>query len=851
MPETVVSPAYAEKAAAQAALYRREKEVVYACLFLCGRHEGKPCRAPLLLYQGAFGQANPASFQIKTHRWRINPRALEMLQTDADTLTGIVRGGVLDEATLGAIRQWAENLGVETGALWQWPELAKKTALDEAATRPGLSLLPAAAIGIVPRSVSLRGVLDELDALAKSGPSTWSEPLRILLGNAETPPGAELDDETDAAVPAVLSRSQEQIVASARVHPLTLCHGPPGTGKSFTIAAVALDHVARGETVLVASRMDHAVNVVQEKIDAMIGGGEVTVRAGRKDYLSELKHFIEACLSGQATVDAPNARRMNDLKGQMKETRNALREAEDALKTEWENALSRGKLLASPPRHWWDSLRRAWVKRRVRNRPLLMEWSEEIEDLYRRRELELASFLRLNRKRQLDFALQNDAVRKDFQLMLKALRKYRGSEQEEIFHKMDVRSVLKALPVWLVNLKDVHRVLPLQNALFDVAIIDEASQCDLASVLPVIQRAKRLVVAGDTRQLRHISFLPRMRQESLARELGVNAGERETFDYRNVSLMDHVSSSVSSQSQIGFLNEHFRSSPRIIAFSNRRFYQNSLIIMRERPWEPADHALSGHRCQGKRDPSGVNQGEIDALLADLEELVEQSAALPAARRPTIGVLSPFRDQVEAILAALGERLPKKTMRRLLDEHDLRVGTAYAFQGEERDTMFLSFCIDADTNPATLRFLERADVFNVSITRARSRQIVYHSLDAEDLPPSSLLREYLANLDATSRTSPEASASAEPDRFAREVAGALREVGVEVILSRRVAGIGIDLLVIDGPRVLGIDLIGYPGETFEAVDLHRIKILRRAGFRLLPLGYAEWSVRKEATIKTNI
>ncbi len=55
MPEVLLPPSYGEKAGPHAALYRREQEIVYACLFLCGLYEGKPRRTPLIFYQGEFG----------------------------------------------------------------------------------------------------------------------------------------------------------------------------------------------------------------------------------------------------------------------------------------------------------------------------------------------------------------------------------------------------------------------------------------------------------------------------------------------------------------------------------------------------------------------------------------------------------------------------------------------------------------------------------------------------------------------------------------------------------------------------------------------------------------------------
>ncbi|MBK1829485.1 ATP-binding protein [Verrucomicrobiaceae bacterium R5-34] len=842
MPEIVLPPSYVEKASAHAALYRREQEVVYACLFLCGTDDGKRCHTPLIFYHGEFGAA--ASFQIDPNRWRINPRALELLQTDAEALTEILSGGILSEGVIGSIREWAEQLGVNAEPLWQWPQLADRETINAAAKRKRLSLHPAAAIGILPRSISSRGVLDELDTLAESGADAWSVPMRILLG--VEPMQTFPENGKPTLVPALLSQSQERILVSSQVNPVTLCHGPPGTGKSFTISAIALHHVARGEKVLIASRQDSAVDVVQEKIDTMLGGEEVTVRAGRKDHLSRLKSFLEACLAGQMSSDLPFGKELEILFERVKGTMETLHSDELGLEQEWGKALARGELMADPNPNLLEKVKKSWIQYRVSCRPLLMELTAHLNELYVQRELQLSSYLRKQRKHLLNESVKQDSTRKDFKLMLQALRKYRGSEQEEVFKKMDLGNVLAALPVWLVNLEDVHRVLQLQKDLFDVAIIDESSQCDLAGVLPILQRAKRIVIAGDTHQLRHMSFLAKSRQRSLASELGVNDQEQETYNYRDVSLMDHAATAIESQAQVGFLNEHFRSCPRIIEFSNQRFYQNQLQIMRERPWEDQRSALTSRICYGTRDESGVNQKEIDGLLVELSILLDQAKAKTAATRPSVGILSPFRNQAEAIREAVSAKFENREMNRLRNEHDLLIGTAHSFQGEERDVMFLSLSVDSSVNSSTLRFLEREDVFNVAITRARSVQIIYHSLEADDLPAGSMLGSYLRSLDAVGANELTDQAS---DAFALEVAAALEPYDIEVRSSQRVSGVSVDLLLVQGEKVLGLDLIGYPGVTFTAVDRHRTKILRRADFRLLPLGYSEWCAQQEHVIDT--
>ena len=56
----------------------------------------------------------------------------------------------------------------------------------------------------------------------------------------------------------------------------------------------------------------------------------------------------------------------------------------------------------------------------------------------------------------------------------------------------DYRALLTPFPVWIGTLADLGRMLPMQRELFDLVLIDEASQIDPAGALPALQRARSL-----------------------------------------------------------------------------------------------------------------------------------------------------------------------------------------------------------------------------------------------------------------------------------------------------------------------------------------------------------------------
>jgi hypothetical protein len=75
-----------------------------------------------------------------------------------------------------------------------------------------------------------------------------------------------------------------------------------------------------------------------------------------------------------------------------------------------------------------------------------------------------------------------------------------GSERARVISRV-VPLMLNHLPLWAVTNLSVARALPLEPGLFDYVIIDEPSQCDIASAVPLLARARRAVIVGDAAQL--------------------------------------------------------------------------------------------------------------------------------------------------------------------------------------------------------------------------------------------------------------------------------------------------------------------------------------------------------------
>lgn len=855
--------AQAAETAKQAALYGKEKDLVYASVFVVGwveRVESKPepiC-APVFLYpatldttdlkQGAQLRINPAGRQI-------NYAVLEAIggADFANDLEAAIEPTLISEGCVGEVRRrFAETFPEsETDALLHYPRLSPGEDLRERFEsisqdhQAPLLLLPVAGLALVNKSTEMRGVLNELGTMASDG-AILSAPVKQLLGESIDPVTAS----TAGRVPATLSASQEKVIESARRHPLTLAIGPPGTGKSFTIAALAIETLSRGGSVLIASKMDHAVDVVGNKIETAIGLEGIVTRGGRSEYLRQLKKFVEDLLAGIHTADAPDAKQLvRDLR-ELESLERQIRQSSEQLAKQLERERSWGELLADPDPGFFRKFRQKWLRKKLEEHPPIWEIASALEGLIDRREQDTVRYLQGARMLQLANYLLKD--RASLQHFSKAIRARTGTRQADYFEKMGLRKLLGALPVWLVNLSDVHRILPFEGEAFDLAIIDEATQCDIASALPILQRARRAVITGDPKQLRHLSFLPKARQKAIGDQFGLDESQRETFSFRDVSLLDLVSETINDQERVAFLNEHFRSHPEIIDFSNREFYSRRLHIMTGHrrvdgaPMRP----LSLTRIEGgKRGKSGTNPKEADAVIEAIAVICRAQADLPPESVHSIGILSPFRDQVDHLRNKFGHH---ELAVQMVERHDLLLGTAHTFQGEERDLMFLSLALDEDSPATSFRFLEKPDVFNVAITRARLQNRLWCSFRPDTVRTNSLLARYLhyvRSIDSPARNSvppnpTDVAAKKSHDQFAGEVADHLRSVGAEVKLQHPLAGMEVDLIYTLRGMTRGIDLIGYPGSMVEAFPLERVLIFRRAGLPILPLPYSAWLCRRQ-------
>ena len=222
--------------------------------------------------------------------------------------------------------------------------------------------------------------------------------------------------------------------------------------------------------------------------------------------------------------------------------------------------------------------------------------------------------------------------------------------------------LLKMLPAWLMTPDDVARLFPCQPGLFDVVIIDEASQVDLPSIFPILYRAKKIVVFGDSRQMqaRRFAFAAaKTAVEAYARRQMTSHDPAGFLDARKESLLDLAY--VRSEKE-NLLNEHYRSMPPIIEFSNHRWYDDQLRIMTDEEnknfGRPDERVINVHRVVDGEVADGTqqNEREASALVEELARLVSD----PDYSEATFGVIALFEEQMRLLQDLVADTIDEQT-----------------------------------------------------------------------------------------------------------------------------------------------------------------------------------------------
>ena len=795
---------------------------------------------------------------------------------------------------------------------------------NEQAQRPALKLdrvcvTGQSAIILTKRPSITAGVLHELMQISEKPSGIFRETALSVVNEEYLQGIGKLFDKSVKAqkelknfspvTPLSLSDSQEDVIRKIEQNPLVAVYGPPGTGKSQTIVNLVAHLIANGKTVLVASRMDKAVDVVAQRLNDL-GAPFLALRAGRLNYQKQLSFKLQDLLSNKIDIDTGFDEAILVDVEDMKDLLKNIKELEDkcekiiTFESEWyKSFLDKENLSASlgdfeliqrklrkdevdesakiiesiekdaVRRGLFAKIRTFFSTLKLKKTLHLSNFRPDFEELSRlKRELEISKLecderiietrihnignlhqlllqikelkkrqrklavdiLKNRRRTSLKGLLRDQVKRQRLIVHTKAIVERKKNLQNRLLEDEDFRPLLEAFPCWCVTTYAVSGSLPMKSGLFDVVIIDEASQCDIASCFPILYRAKKAVIVGDDKQLPHLSFLEKAKEQSFLSQYEIPDKYQLMWRFRTNSMFDLAN--YYSMNPV-LLDEHFRSSYPIIQFSNKEFYGDRIRIMTKD--SGSNDVLELHHVkEGRCDSDATrNRAEVEAVIKRVHELIaddEGNEDNPV----SIGIISPFRGQVDLLQKALCQVLTETTIKK----HQIEVGTAHTFQGDERDVMILSWAVADNSFTQSLTFLQKPNLFNVAITRARKKLICFISKDPKSLPQG-LLKDYIEYIQdyINFAKTDEFQKNKYKNSFEQIVAETLIMEGFHVRAGIEAAGVLPDLFVKNesGDEII-VECDGVEDSTNALMGaVKKQTILERAGYSVERISYREW------------
>lgn len=726
-----------------------------------------------------------------------------------------------------------------------------------------------------------------------------------------------------AVTPLSLSDSQEDVIKNLEDNTILSVYGPPGTGKSQTIVNLICHLVSNGKTVLVASRMDKATDVVADRLNDF-GAPYLALRAGRQNYQKQLSFDLQDLISNKVDLDTDfensilvDVEDMQKLVLTIREKENKCEEI-IKLEQEWQKIIKErdskekqlgslqfltGKLTMQEVDNIDGAIKNLeknaekqgffadvttkfanhQLKKIIQNKDFKPDFEnlerikmelgvarlstkarytetqmykignihqllEEIKMLKRKQKTLAIEILKGKRRNALKGLLRDQVKRQRLIVHTKALVTRKKNLQNRLLEDEDFKPLLEAFPCWCITTYAVSNSLPLKPGMFDVAIIDEASQCDIASCIPILFRCKKAVIVGDDKQLPHLSFLEKSKEQSFLSQYEIPDKYQLMWRFRTNSMFD-LANYYSTKPVL--LDEHFRSYAPIIDFSNKEFYGDRIRIMSKLGDSQILELVQVE--DGKVDSEMTrNMPEVEAIMQRLQEIIQDDDrnSDPDHEPVSVGIISPFRGQVELIKKALAQLYPDTVLRK----HKIEVGTAHTFQGDERDIIMLSWAVANNSFNQSLTFLQIPNLFNVAITRARKKQIIFLSKDPKTLPQG-LLKDYIEYVQAyvarnNLKEEMKIDENVYKNSFEKEIASFLRDEGFEVTAGQTVAGLSADLLVKDPTgRTMIVECDGVEDSVkCNKTQIKKQTLMERAGMLVERISYREWYTSQQGCVE---
>ena len=325
----------------------------------------------------------------------------------------------------------------------------------------------------------------------------------------------------------------------------------------------------------------------------------------------------------------------------------------------------------------------------------------------------------------------------------KSLSKIIRAKQK--FPKEQFSKLKNTFPCIISSVRDFAEYIDLDIGMFDLIIIDEASQVSIAQAFPAIIRARKILVLGDKKQFSNLQSyqatsiknnallnnLRKVFKNNISKD-PVQLERLESFNVKT-SILDFFERIAN---YAAMLKKHFRGYPEHIAYCSKTFYSNDLQAIRLRSksikdiihFEILDYEID-------KEIGNTNDQEAKYIIKQLEKLKEKEI------ETTVGIITPFSDQQKNLTNLITKHKDKDYF---FEKLHLKIMTFDTCQGEEREIVYysmvatkkvdkLNWIFPTDLSRTDLEELgdKKAQRLNVGLSRVQEKMVFVLSKKPDD------------------------------------------------------------------------------------------------------------------------
>ena len=426
------------------------------------------------------------------------------------------------------------------------------------------------------------------------------------------------------------------------------------------------------------------------------------------------------------------------------------------------------------------------------------------------------------------------------------------------------KALLELKPCWMMSPLAVAQYLPLQKDIFDVCILDEASQMPPENAIGTLARCRQAMIVGDTNQLPPSNFFKSVITN------GDEGGEGDGVAILDESILEMANASFRPPRRLRW---HYRSRhASLINFSNHYVYGDELVIFPS----AADKGAGGvslFPVAGSYLPgSAINPVEAEKVVTNTLSFMRYQQTKPEAERRSLGIVTLNQSQRDLLLEEFDRALANdKTASDYVEYWEKRKDGLESFfiknlenvQGDERDVIFIStvYGPQAPGGPVMQRFGPINGIggkrrLNVLFTRAKWQVVTFSSMTSNDIratpqsnPGAFMLKswlEYCGNNGNMSWTDIRNPTGGPDSAFECYVIKQIESMGLEAVPQVGVSGYRIDIGLRhpDWPHgyIMGVECDGatyHSSASARDRDRLRQEVLEGLGWKLHRIWSTSW------------